>query len=135
MVAGDIQDLQSQKEKIEKDIAIIRQDREIIVSNIVASNTLKPTIDLQTLVENFREASNEANVRLKWFSVANDTITTSLIATSGTQMYADPAATIIEMMTKKWNVLDTTFRLEPIMSITGDLKSRTTGITFKIVKK
>ena len=65
----------------EKEISEIAQDRDIVIRKIVTANVLRPSLDLATLVSQFRDAATQANVRLKGFSVNNDTITTSLTAT------------------------------------------------------
>ena len=65
----------------EKQISEIARDRDIIITKIAESNTIRPSLDLRTLITQFKAAADEENVRLKGFSVKNDTITTSLIAT------------------------------------------------------
>jgi hypothetical protein len=63
------------------DIATIATDRNILVAEIIQNNTLRPSIDVKSLVTNFRAAARQANVRLNGFSVQNDVISTSLTAT------------------------------------------------------
>ena len=71
----------STRADIEQKISEIARDRDIVITKIVTANALRPSLDLATLVSQFRDAATQANVRLKGFSVSNDTITTSLIAT------------------------------------------------------
>jgi hypothetical protein len=63
------------------DISTIATDRSILVAEIIKNNTLRPSIDVRSLVTNFRTAALQANVRLNGFSVQNDVISTSLTAT------------------------------------------------------
>ena len=65
----------------ERQISEIARDRDIIITKIAESNTIRPSLDLRTLITQFKIAADEEKVRLKGFSVKNDTITTSLIAT------------------------------------------------------
>jgi hypothetical protein len=96
------------------------------------SNTLRPSLDLVSLIARFREAASTAWVRLKGFSVDHDTITTSLIATEwDPQIHPDPASTIIRMM-REYAQGQKYFLLDPIVSLAGDEKSRTTGISFHV---
>lgn len=124
----------------EKDIAMVdtqiqtaSADRKIILAQILATNTIRPSIDVAGLVKEFQSAAATANVRLKGFSVVNDTISTTLIATEGDPMiHPDPASTIIKMM-REYALGQKYFELEPIASLTGDAKSRSTSVQFKVV--
>ncbi len=112
----------------------ISRDRKVILTQIEQSGTIRPSIDLKGIVSYFYEAATAANVRLQWFNISYDVITTSLTATEPYGIaHPDPAGTIIEMMRNyaRWN--GGKFSLDPISSISGDLKSRSTSIKFKVV--
>jgi hypothetical protein len=116
------------------EIAEVKKDNNVIITKILASGTVPPTLDLIGLVRSFREAAAQANVRLKGFAIAKDEITTNLIATEGNpNIHPDAASTIVTMIqayAKKEGVPG--FALDPITSISGDPKLRTTAIKFKV---
>ncbi len=125
--------LQWDIQKIEADITKLSEDRKILIANIIKNNTLRPSIPLGEIILNFKMAAAQANVRLKWFDIANDMISTSLIATEWDPgIHPDPVATIIKMMqTYAKEKMD--FSLDPIISISGDPTLRTTGIQFHVL--
>ena len=120
--------------ELQNQINQLSQDRNIIITKIVSSNTIRPSIDLKWLERGFRDAAFQANVRLKGFSVNNDVISTSLIATEWDGIsHPDPVGTIIKMMRDYSSVRAQSFSLEPITAVAGDIKSRTTNIQFRVV--
>lgn len=127
--------LETTSESIEKkqsEIDAISKDRDIIITKIVTSNAMRPSLDLVSLVARFREAASTAWVRLKGFSVDHDTITTTLTATQGDPNgHPDPASTIIRMM-REYASGQKYFLLDPIVSLSGNETSRTTGISFRV---
>lgn len=117
-----------------KSIDDISRDRKVIITRIEESGTIRPSIDLKGIVDAFYEAATSSNVRLKGFGIVNDVISTSLISTEPYGIaHPDAAWTIIEMMRKYAQGKGGRFSLEPITSISGDLKSRTTSVQFKVV--
>lgn len=126
---------QQELQVLDTQIQTASEDRKVIIAQILSANTIRPSLDINGLVKEFQRAAVVANVRLKWFSVMNDTISTTLIATEwDPQVHPDPAATIIKMM-REYARGQQYFSLEPILSISGDMKSRTTSIQFKVVGK
>jgi hypothetical protein len=82
-----------------KNIDEVSRDRKVIITRIEKSNTIRPSIDLKGIVADFYDAASRANVRLQGFSIVNDVISTSLIATESTGIvHPDAATTIIAMM-------------------------------------
>lgn len=114
-------------------IDTIASDRKILIANIIKNNSLRPSLDLGPLLLEFRTAAAKANVRLKGFSIADDTISTTLIATEwDSGVHPDPVATIVKMM-REYATSKTAFSLEPIYSISGDPTLRTTAIKFHVL--
>jgi hypothetical protein len=100
------------------EITEVSNDRKVIITKILQSDTIRPTLDLKGIIANFRDAASRANVRLKGFQISKDVISTSLIATVGNTVHPDPASTIITMMRNYASVKgDGRFTLEPITSI------------------
>lgn len=121
--------------KIDTQINDISKDQDIIIRKILLSNTIRPSIDLVGLIKEFRDAGNRAKVRLKWFSVKDDIISTSLISTEwDPTVHPDPVATIIKMM-REYDAGHQYFTLDPISSISWDATKRTTDIAFHIQSK
>jgi N-acyl-D-aspartate/D-glutamate deacylase len=115
---------------LDADIATSTKDRDIIVADILASASIRPSIDLKGLVRSFRSAAWQAGVRLQWFSVNDDTISSTLSATrdaNGT----DPVQIIIDMMRN--NTVNTGLSLVPIHSLVGSSSERTTSVSFRIL--
>ncbi len=112
----------------------ISRDRKVILTRIEQSWTIRPSIDLKGIVDNFYEAATTANIRLKGFNIVNDVISTTLVSTEPYGIaHPDAAGTIIEMMRKYAGWKDLKFTLDPITNMSGDLKSRTTSIQFKVL--
>ncbi len=125
--------LQTDIATLEWDIATIGKDRTILIANIVNNNSLRPSLDLIPLISAFGRAAEVANVRLKGFSIAHDTISTTLIATEGDiWIHNDPVATIVKMM-RAYKTPTMDFSLEPIYSIDGDATMRTTAVEFQVL--
>ncbi len=119
--------------QITHDIQGASLDRKVLIAQIINSNTIRPSLDLKTIVSQFRIAAAKAGVGLQGFSIKDDTISTTLTATLGDpQVHPDPASTIINMM-REYATHTSYFSLEPIVSITGDLTKRTTSIQLKVV--
>lgn len=116
-------------------IQLISTDKKIIITKIIRSSALKPSLDINGLIKRFRSAADMSNVRLSGFNVSGDTISTNLTATEwDPQIHPDPAATIIKMM-REYAKGQQYFSLEPINAISGDSKQRSTSIQFKVVGK
>jgi hypothetical protein len=129
----DIALIQSEIDKVEQDIVRISEDKKIVIANIIKDNTLRPSLNLGPIIKQFRVAAIKANVRLKWFTIDKDVITTSLIATEWDPgIHPDPASTIIKMIREyaQWKM---DFTLEPISSLSWDSSMRTTGIEFHVL--
>lgn len=120
---------------IEKQISEIGQDRKMLITQIVMGNTIRPSLDLKNIVTQFRVAAAKADVGFQGFSIKDDTISTTLIATTGlNQIHPDPVATIITMMRTYAGQNNLYFRLDPITSVSGDLAKRTTGIKLHVTQ-
>lgn len=119
----------------EEQIRLASTDRRIIITQILKSNSIRPSLDITGLIREFQKAAIASNVRLKGFSVANDVISTTLIATEGDpQIHPDPASTVIKMM-RDYASTQRYFALEPIYALSGTEKERTTAIQFKVIGK
>jgi hypothetical protein len=130
ITASQIASLDRQIASLDADIATSTRDRDIIVADILASASIRPSIDLKSLVRAFRVAATQAGVRLQWFTVSDDTISSTLVATrdaNGT----DPVQIIIDMMRN--NTPNTGLSLVPIHSLAGSSSERTTSVAFRIL--
>ncbi len=135
ILGKQIETMKSEIATIDSQIAIISTDRKIVIANILKSNRIRPTIDVKWLIQEFYTAAAKSNVRFKGFSVKNDIITTTLIASEGDPLvHPDPAITIIKMI-EDYSQGQKDFSLDPISSMAGDLTKRTTGIQFRVVPK
>lgn len=113
-------------------ITTIEANKDLVVKNILLANSIRPSIDVHGLVNEFRDAAFRSNVRLQWFNVQDDTISTTLISTVwDASIHPDPAATIIKMM-REYDLGNKYFKLDPIISISGDSSRRVTGIQFHV---
>lgn len=120
---------------LDTQIQTASQDRKIILTQILKNNTLRPSLDITGLMREFQKAAIAANVRLKGFNVKNDVISTTLIATKwDAQIHPDPASTVISMMRDYARGMKY-FSLEPISTLAGTSKERTTSIQLKVVGK
>ncbi len=117
------------------EISEISKDRNVIVMKILNSNTIPPMMNLKWILANFRDVAANSNVRLKWFSIRQNVISTSLIATDWVELiHPDPASTIVSMMRAYNNAQgDGTFTLEPILWISWWANSRTTSVQLKVL--
>lgn len=66
---------------VEKKIQMMSTDKDIIITRILQSNTIRPSLDINGLIKEFQRVAVASNVRLSGFNVSNDTITTALTAT------------------------------------------------------
>ena len=116
-------------------IQTISTDKSIIITKILRSNALRPSLDINGLIKEFQRVAVMSNVRLTGFNVSGDTISTMLTATEwDPQIHPDPAATIIKMI-REYAKGQQYFSLEPIFALGGDSKQRTTAIQFKVIGK
>lgn len=121
--------------EMDRKIDTLSQSKEIIITKILRSNILRPSLDINGLIKEFQRVALASNVRLTGFNVAGDTLSTTLTATEwDPQIHPDPASTIIKMM-REYARGQQYFALEPISSIAWDAKTRTTSIQFKVVGK
>lgn len=128
-----IEALRGDIESVQSEIDTLSNDRKILIANIIKNNTLRPSLDLGKLITGFNNAAQLSNVRLKWFAVTEDTISTQLIATQGDSwVHPDPAATVIKMI-KEYASGKMEYSLEPIVSLSGDPSERTTNITLHVL--
>ncbi len=129
----EIRTLNTEIISINSKISLASVDRKIVIAQILRSNAIRPTLDINGLITQFRKVAESSNIRLKGFNVANDTISTTLIATHGdVQIHPDPISTIIRMM-RDYSRVQKYFSLEPIYSITGTRTERTTAIELKVI--
>ncbi len=131
VTASYIETIDSDIRSLDADIATSTKDRDIIIANILTSASIRPSIDLKTLVRAFRIAATQAGVRLQGFSVRDDIISSTLIASRDVTSTTDPVETIIAMM-RSGNA-SAGLSLEPISSLQGSALERTTGVSFRIL--
>ena len=129
--ASYIETLTSDTRSLDADIATSTKDRDIIIADILASASIRPSIDLKVLVESFRAAARQAGVRLQGFSVRDDIISSTLIASRNVTSMTDPVETIIALM--RTGTATAGLSLEPIRSLQGSALERSTGISFRIL--
>ena len=133
MRESQITNIQWDINKIQWDISTISADRKVLIANIIKNNSLRPSLDLAPIIREFRLAAVKANVRLKGFSIQNDKISTTLIATEWDSWISpDPVSTVIKMM-REYAEGKMKFTLEPIFSLSGDPTIRTTGIELHVL--
>jgi hypothetical protein len=131
VTASRIDTLQNETQALDADIATSTKDRDIIVADILASASIRPSIDLKALVRAFRVAATQAGVRLQGFSVRDDVISSTLIASRDVTSTTDPVETIIAMM--RSGTATAGLSLQPIRSLQGSLAERTTAVSFRIL--
>lgn len=102
--------LESEVARVNHEIEVASQNKDIVTAKIIQENSLRPTIDLKNIVTNFRLAAIDANVRFDGFSISKDTISTMLISTEPSGEHPDPVSTIIAMM-NKYSSTEQKFRL------------------------
>ena len=129
--ASYIETLASDTRSLDADIATSTKDRDIIIADILASSSIRPSIDLKALVRAFRVAATQAGVRLQGFSVRDDIISSTLIASRDVTSMTDPVETIIALM--RTGTATAGLSLEPIRSLQGSALERSTGISFRIL--
>ena len=127
---SQIETLHTEISGLDTAIATATRDPDIIVADILASATIRPSIDLKALVRSFRVAATQAGVRLQGFSVKDDMISSTLIATRDANGI-DPVQIIIDMM-QSGNP-NTGLSLVPIRSLQGSITERTTSVAFRIL--
>ncbi len=66
---------------MDRKIDTLSQSKEIIITKILRSNTLRPSLDINGLIKEFQRVALASNVRLTGFNVAGDTLSTTLTAT------------------------------------------------------
>lgn len=116
--------------QIESEIQIASSNKDIIVANILNSSSIRPSLDLKTLISVFRKSAAIAGVRFKGFSVNTDMITSSLVATRE-NMSTDSIELIIAMMRNENPTQKLV--LMPILSVAGTNDERTTAISFRVL--
>jgi hypothetical protein len=98
VTASQISTLTAENLSLDADIATSAKDRDIIVADILASASIRPSIHLKNLVRAFRTAATDAGVRFQGFTVRDDIISSTLIVSRDTSSMTDPVETIIAMM-------------------------------------
>lgn len=68
--------------QINKEIDTVSLDRKVLITQIIMGNTIRPSLDLKNIVTQFRVAAAKSGVGFQGFSIKDDTIATTLIATS-----------------------------------------------------
>ena len=130
---NQITKLKTELTSLESTVATLSSDRKTVIANILNGDTIRPSIDLKNLVSAFRLTATKEQVRFQGFSVKNDVISTSLIATEwDPQIHSDPIATIVRFI-RSMDTQKQKFQIEPIRIVSGDSTKRTTGIELKVV--
>lgn len=115
-------------------IEAFKKDRQILIASLLADNSLTPSINLKSLVNDFNRAAQKASVRFQGFSVKDDVITTNVISFMAPNGGTDAVEGIFNMMKiYSQDNAQANFRLEPILSISGTPQNRTTPVSFKII--
>ncbi len=127
---SNIESLHTEITQLEANIQSASADRDVLIANILSSTTIRPSIDLKLLVRSFRLAAANAGVRLTGFSVRDDVMASTLIATQESTA-VDPVETIIAMM--RTSNPDSGLSLEPIYALQGSSLERTTAVSFRIL--
>ncbi len=125
-----IEELNTDISQLENSILTASNDKDVIIANILSSTTIRPSVNLKSLVNSFRLAAAGAGVRLNGFSVHDDTISTTLIATQES-ITKDPIETIIAMM--RSDNMRSGLSLEPISAVQWNSSERTTAVSFRIL--
>lgn len=136
---SEIQEKRTTITALENDIARATSNTAIMIAHILEKNLLRPSIDLEKMVEDFRNIGRDAGVRFRGFHIAGDLLSTELIASTSADPsnHQDPVTAIIEMM-RTYNEknaqaeVPNAFRLEPILKVMGDPSTRTSTIQFTI---
>ncbi len=130
---GQITKLKSDLSSLENTVSTLSSDRKTVIANILKDDAIRPSIDLKSLVSAFRLTATKEQVRFQGFSVKNDVISTSLIATEwDPQIHSDPIATIVRFI-RSMDAQKQKFQIEPVRIVSGDPTKRTTGIELKVV--
>lgn len=135
-----ISEYQNDIAQLDTHIANAKSNRLIMIANIIENNLIRPSIDLEKLVADFRMAARQSGVRLQGFSIANDILSTEVSSSQSIEgsKHTDAVTTIIQMM-RSYNAHQATsestssFRLEPILEVQGTPAARTSKIQFIIV--
>jgi cell division protein FtsL len=118
--------------QIDRKIAAQNADRMILIANILKSNSIRPSVELESLVKKFRDIASENGVRLRGFSVLDDVLSTTVIATTPADTnYPDPISAVFRVMNTSFQGKG--FTLEPITSIAWGINERTTWLQFEIL--
>jgi hypothetical protein len=119
--------------ELDATITTLSTDRKTVIANIIMNNTVRPSIDLKNLVSAFRLVAAKEQVRLQGFSIKNDVISTSLIATAGDpEIHPDPLSTVVRFM-RSMNTIQKNFSLSPIKAVSGDISKRTTAVELQVL--
>jgi hypothetical protein len=113
-----IDELKQTLTQTQKEINELSQDETIKISSILSDTNIRPSLDVAKMVDVFRETALKSRVRFQGFSIKNDIISTTLIATEADgAIHPDPISTIIKMMKSslKNNNMDIT--LSPITAV------------------
>ena len=130
---GKIKDTLTQTQKEINDLS---QDEWVKVASILRDTSIRPSLDVAKIVDIFRETAIKSDVRFQGFSVKNDVISTTLIATEADgSIHPDPISTIIKMMKSTLKSNDIYMTLSPINAVWWDITMRTTPITLKMTNK
>jgi hypothetical protein len=115
---ANIDELKQTLTQTQKEINELNQDETIKISSILSDASIRQSVDVAKMVDVFRETALKSRVRFQGFSVKNDIISTTLIATEADgAIHPDPISTIIKMMKSslKNNNMDIT--LSPITAV------------------
>lgn len=128
----DIGTLRDQTALVDRQIETLKKDPTIMIAHIIDSWTIRPSIDLVTLIDRFRSIASEYGVRFQGFSIMNDILSTQVVAINPDRVnHPDPISAIFKLMnTQKF--ADTGFVLEPITAISGDITERSTSLQFRV---
>ncbi len=129
----EIVHLTDQIHTVQTSIDTASKDKDILIARILDEGNIRPSIDLKKQIKNFYDIAQEAQVQFQGFSIQNDHIKTTLVATSDGLYTIDPVQTVIAMIrahSKNTEVLS----LQPIKTISGDPKKRTTAIELLVTK-
>lgn len=115
---ANIDELKKTLTQTQKEVSDLSQDETIKISSILNDTNIRPSVDVAKMVDVFRETALKSRVRFQGFSVKNDIISTTLIATEADgSMHPDPISTIIKMMKSSLKNNNMDIALSPITAV------------------
>ncbi len=129
----EIVSLTDQIHNLQSSIDEAAKNKDILIAKILDEGNIRPSIDLKKQIGNFKTIATDAQVEFQGFSISNDHIKTTLIATADWLYTIDPVQTVIAMI-RSHNKNTQVLSLQPIRSLSGNPKKRMTSIDLLVTK-